>query len=638
MDARQQLGQLLSTMGYDEAQLALDSTGTLVTLQPPAPRWDVRLPTLQTERSGERAADLEMRTVLGEGGMGRVLAAEQVALRREVAVKVVRPGAPGTANGHLLREALVAGRLEHPNIVPVYLLGTTPEGEPLFVMRKIEGVPWSEVLQDAGRAPAFFARATKDPLAFHLSIFTRVCEATHFAHARGVLHRDLKPDNVMLGGFGEVYLVDWGLAVSLTDDGVLQPARSVNTLAGTPRYMAPEMAACDAAAFGPRTDVFLLGAVLYELVAGAAPFMGQTPMEQLVRAYDCAYRPLPADTPPELVAIVQKALARDPAARFDSVDELRRATLDFLEHRASWSLSQAADGRAVELSALVAREDASDDDAARAQELFTECRYGYRQALEAWPDNAEARRGLQRVIELMIEHELHRKNAQGALSLLPQLPTPRPELTERVERARTRAARAVERLSQLEAFRRDVDMQVGLDLRGYPFLFTGIFWLVASLAAYWLDATGRWPFGYREAFAAIGLHVLMTLGGIAWIQHRQRSNSAQRRLLLGGALLGVALFAHWISSYFLALSLTQALVLFLCWVSGSWLLAAALVDWRALVTAGALALGALAVALWPAWQILAFGIAVCAGFTALGSLWIRDARALAAEPRASMLP
>ena len=166
---------------------------------------------------------------------GAALSAEQVALRREVAVKVLRPGAEPPASGHLLREALVAGRLEHPNIVPIYLLGRTPEGAPLFVMRKIAGVPWSEVLGDPSRAPAFFARAAKDALAFHLSIFTRVCEAVHFAHARGVLHRDLKPDNVMLGGYGEVYLVDWGLAVALEDDGVLQPARAATTLAGTPR-------------------------------------------------------------------------------------------------------------------------------------------------------------------------------------------------------------------------------------------------------------------------------------------------------------------------------------------------------------------------------------------------------------------
>ena len=199
--------------------------------------------------------------------------------------------------------------------------------------------------------------------------------------------------------------------------------------------------------------------------------------------------------------------------RFSSVDALRRAVLDFLEHRASWTLSRAADRRATELFSLLSRAGQSDRELARAQELFTECRYGFRQALEAWPDNDEATQSLQRVIERMIEHELSRHNAQSAIALLPQLPKPNPALAQRVERERERAARELERLSHLEAFRRDMDTRMGSEVRGRTFVTIGIFWLLASLLAYGLDARARWPFGYREAIAASPLTPVTPLAG-----------------------------------------------------------------------------------------------------------------------------
>ncbi len=633
MNSREQYVERLSKLGIGETQLVLDSTGTLAAEPAAATAWDASLPVLRTADGDAHPPDIRVTAVLGEGGMGRVLAAEQVALRREVAVKVLRDDIDPERRGILLREALVAGRLEHPNIVPVYLLGTTPEGAPLFVMRRIAGVPWSRVLRDPEAAPDFFAEARRDPLRFNLSIFTRVCEAAHFAHARGVLHRDIKPENVMLGAFGEVYLVDWGLAVALADDGLLQPAHAATALAGTPRYMAPEMAACLAGSLDPRTDVFLLGAVLYELVAGHAPFDAPTVIDQLFRAHAGQYDPLPDDVAPELAAIVTRALARDRDQRHPTVDALRRAVLDFLEHRASWTLSRAADRRAAELLALLARPDHGPADLARAQELSTECRYGYRQALEAWPDNAEASQSLQRVVERMVDHELSRHNPQSAAALLAQLPRPNPALAARVEREREHLERERERLSRLEAFRRDVDTHLGSAARGRALASIGVFWLLAALTAHGLDVTGRHPFGLPEAIAAITLNMFMTLGGIAWIQHRQQSNSAQRKLLIGGALMAVGLVTHWLWSLYLDMSLTQGLVQFLWWVAGGWVLMAALFDWRALATAVSLGAGAFAVARWPRWQIVIFGLAVFAGFLSLGALWIRDDRSGPDDPR-----
>ncbi len=228
------------------------------------------LPLLRTADVAEVTADVRVSTLLGEGGMGRVLAAEQVALGREVAVKVVRDGGRAADVDALLREALIAARLEHPNVVPVHLLGRGEDGAPIFVMRRIEGVPWSDVLRDAAAAPGMFADA-RDPLEMHLRVLLEVCGAVQFAHARGILHRDLKPENVMLGAFGEVYVVDWGIALNLADDPRLPRIADARGVVGTPAYMAPEMALGDAAALSPRTDVYLLGAVLHRVLTGAPP-------------------------------------------------------------------------------------------------------------------------------------------------------------------------------------------------------------------------------------------------------------------------------------------------------------------------------------------------------------------------------
>jgi serine/threonine-protein kinase len=532
------------------------------------------------------------------------------------------------ASADLLREAMVAGRLEHPNIVPVYLLGTTPEGSPLFVMRRIAGVPWSKAIADPKVAPEFFSKAREDALGFNLTIFARVCEAVHFAHSRGILHRDLKPDNVMLGAYGEVYVVDWGLAVSLGEDGMIPLARTATALAGTPRYLAPEMTACKPDTLSERTDVFLLGAVLFELLSGRAPFDAPSVMEQLVLSFECTVPALPEEVPPELAKLVMKALSRAPSDRHQSVDELRRAILEFVDHRASWNLSRAADLRAEALYALLGTgaRDESDDRAAQANELFTECRYGYRQALEAWGQNEEATRGLQRVLERMIEHELARKNVRGAMALVPQLPSPNAELAARVELARVAEQRAAERLTKLEAFREDADTQLGIGVRGKILTAMSFFWLLASFGVGVLDRTGVWPFGYREAIAAISLNSLFTIGAGVWMRQTQKLNAALRRLLVMTSLMSVGLVSHWVMSYALRMSLTQALAQFLWWVAGGWICVGLLFDWKILLTGICFGTAGVAVVLWPGAQFFIFGLASFVGYGILAIAWAREDR------------
>ena len=181
---------------------------------------------------------------LGEGGMGTVHLARQVALGRNVALKQIhrKSGRDQSVRDEFLMEAVLTGKLEHPNIVPVYEGGESPGGELFYSMKNIQGQPWDDLI----------GTHTLDE---NLSILVDVCDAVAFAHAEGVIHRDLKPQNIMIGGFGEVLVLDWGMAVLATaDEDVMTSA------GGTPSYMAPEMVN-PPYCVGPRSDVYLLGGI-----------------------------------------------------------------------------------------------------------------------------------------------------------------------------------------------------------------------------------------------------------------------------------------------------------------------------------------------------------------------------------------
>ncbi|MEW5737900.1 MAG: serine/threonine-protein kinase [Myxococcota bacterium] len=264
---------------------------------------------------------------LGRGGMGRVLQLTDTHLRREVAVKELLPQHTAekssmgvTMETLFVREARVLARLEHPGVVPVYELGRRPDGTPYYTMRRIHGRPLSKVLD---------ACASLDDRLALLQHYLHVVQAVGFAHSRGVVHRDLKPENVMVSGFGETQVIDWGLAVV---DGV-PPEGGVS--AGTPAYMAPEQAA--GTHVDARSDVWSLGVMLYELLTGELPFKGPSVAQVLDQVRTA---PLPKVThveskaPPALVKVVEKALQRDAGLRYpdagamaDALEAAMRARL-----------------------------------------------------------------------------------------------------------------------------------------------------------------------------------------------------------------------------------------------------------------------------------------------------------------------
>ena len=286
-----------------------------------------------------------------KGGLGQVFVARDEELNREVALKEIQGRHANDDESRLrfLIEAEVTGNLEHPGIVPVYGLGRYPDGRPYYAMRFIRGQSMKEAIDEFHHANA---EPGRDPGAEALELrkllgqLVDVCNAMAYAHTRGVLHRDLKPGNIMLGSFGETLVVDWGLA-KFKDapegatggiTGLIRPmsaGSSSRTLygsaVGTPQFMSPEQAAGQLDQLGPASDVYSLGSILYTILVGTAPFRGNQLSEMLekVRKGDFpAPREVNRTTAPALNAICLKAMALRPEDRYAT----SRALADDLEH------------------------------------------------------------------------------------------------------------------------------------------------------------------------------------------------------------------------------------------------------------------------------------------------------------------
>jgi serine/threonine-protein kinase len=269
-------------------------------------------------------------SVIGRGGMGEVVSARDEKIGRSVAIKRLRSGGDDAeVIARFLREARVQGRLEHPAIVPVYELHDDG-GQPFFVMKQLAGTTLHDVIAAGKVGRPQLLRA-----------FVDVCLAIEFAHTRGVIHRDLKPANIMLGDFGEVYVLDWGLARVVGDevtrasfadiDSIEGGATVAGSVLGTPGYMSPEQIRGDADLDG-RTDVYALGCVLFEILAGKPLHPhGQAGLASALAGIDARASRAAPDVPPELDAVCVQATALERAARFASARSLADAVQRFLD-------------------------------------------------------------------------------------------------------------------------------------------------------------------------------------------------------------------------------------------------------------------------------------------------------------------
>ncbi len=387
--------------------------------------------------SADATADYQIVDKLGEGAMGIVFSARQTAVNRIVAIKTAKPNfqANDESRRRFLYEAHITADLDHSNIVPIHELGASEEGMLFYSMKLVQGTEWSRVMRKKTREQ-------------NLEIFMKVTDAMAFAHSKGVIHRDLKPENTMLGRFGEVFVTDWGTAINLDKDtthlakpaskgdkfltvedgsnyvrgdsivlhdGIeaydrvqivsideadhnrlylrkkltrdYQPSRRLMVvkamnLAGTPCYMAPEMAGHRLPKIGKTCDIYVLGAILYDLVTGKPPHTGDS-VTQCLRAA-LKNNLIVADSEDPLMKIAYKALATDPAERYQSVEELQEAVREYRRHAESIALTERSDEL---LTGAIEKRD---------YDTFSRALFGYRDAIELWPENTAAVSGLKK--------------------------------------------------------------------------------------------------------------------------------------------------------------------------------------------------------------------------------------------------
>lgn len=295
------------------------------------------------EQAGHPGGRYRIVSLLARGGLGEVYLADDTVLQRRVALKGIRSDRVVDASGRarFLHEARIAGRHEHPGIVPVHDLIGTEGGRPFYVMRYVGGQSLAQALRAFHHPEANPRPPGEHGLALRsfLAQFIDICNAISYSHSIGVIHRDVKPANVMLGQFGETQLVDWGLGKVLgqTDDGsgLSSSSSSVSgedpelTVAGsamgTPGYMSPEQARGDRFKIGPASDVFSLGATLYHVLTGRPPFVGadrRAVIERSKRGEFPRPRAIRPGIPAALEAICLKAMALEPKDRYRSVREL----------------------------------------------------------------------------------------------------------------------------------------------------------------------------------------------------------------------------------------------------------------------------------------------------------------------------
>lgn len=368
----------------------------------------------EADPTGAKEIDYKIEGEAGKGGMGVVYKARQQSLDRLVAIKQIKSdmGASDSDRNKFVSEAVITGQLEHPNIAPVHDLGLAADGLPFYAMKFVEGEDWEDSIRDK----------TEEE---NLAILIQVAQAIAFAHSKSILHRDLKPGNVRLGSFGEVLVMDWGLAARLDDGSEIQPA-------GTPIYMPPETALeyLDYAKgkvvggrgvgssrrrvpAGTYCDIYLLGALLFKIVTGRAPHRGKTTFECLRAAAKNDIIKVRRSN--ELLDIAYRAMATEPEDRYANALDFIEAIRAYQSHAQSILIAKRATKDLRQAGRLVK---SSNADATELYALFSSAQNGYQNALDLWGGNRKATRRLKKARRMFAEAAYANGDYDLALSLL----------------------------------------------------------------------------------------------------------------------------------------------------------------------------------------------------------------------------
>jgi serine/threonine protein kinase len=544
--------------------------------------------TVEGDAEPVSAADLARRyrvhEVLGVGGMGEVRLCVDDAIGREVAMKTLIEGrgAAPRATHRFFREVRVQGQLEHPSVVPVYDIGVSADGRLFFTMRRVCGPTLAEVLAalargdappeprgdapvaaeapgspgTAGRTPAppagAPARISQRKL---LEAFVRVCLVVDYAHGRGVIHRDLKPANIMLGSYGEVYVLDWGVAkLSAEAPAAEAPATEADAAAppvtappppapregrrgavGTPGYMAPEQVLGMDAAQGPRADVYALGAVLYEILTLRPLHRGKRDqvLDATLAGADARASAVAPDVPPELDDVCVRATQVDRGARFASAREMAEAVERYLEGHRDVERRRALAADPVARARDAARRSQGLSDVASAEAARAEAMREVIQALALDAELPDARRLL---VQLLLE----------VPERLP--PSVEVEIAEAERRGRVQTARSG--VYALLGWVATIPFAASLGVRDVvSFGATSALTVAAALYAAWLWRTGRATPRYTQWLAVLLAAVTSALScwlgpfvltpvavtsTMAWFTFQSGPRERRLLMLLGG--------------------------------------------------------------------------------------------------------
>lgn len=599
---RRTIAELEATLGADVALSA-----TIRPVEPVRPTG--LLPALDLTRG-----DLALGARLGAGGMGEVLAAHQRSLGRDVAVKRLVSASPGAA-ASLVREARTMGTLEHPAVVPVHALGMV-DGSPVLVMKRIDGVSLATLIERSDHpAWADLERRHGDRILALLDVLARVADALELAHARGVFHRDIKPANVMVGAFGETYLLDWGIAVAPGD--LSAEERGATAIVGTPCMMAPEMVGGRLEDVDARTDVYLLGATLHAVLTGRPRHAGTTLPEVIVAAAVSDPPELGPEVPPPLAELVRRSTAREKAHRPASVTAFRDALTRFRVHKAALERTSALEAR---LDGLGPLEGARLADPAVIRTLG-EVRTGLALTLAEWSENEAARAALERTLRALVEVELARESPEAVRALLDELPAA-PELRAKLDAL---VAAGATRDALAARARRDAiedDPTVRGASRALFLLGVALVSAIVSVASFAQPAADEEALVAAIANDAVQL-VLVALALAAlrrWTLATRWARRFSAMLLGAGAMLVVSSTAIWLRAGTEADAMhARNLIL-----ASAFTAAGVLLSPRFLAAAAVAVIAALASAVRP--DLLGAANAVTVGAGVLASIWASVAR------------